>query len=268
MKQLLTDWVWSPMTVKNIVNVKTKGAGDRSKGSGNTTAYQLGIKFTGTAELNYKGCKINYTPGTVAYLPKEETQDIDYTTLIIERGNGVCIFFDSEMPLPNEPQIMQNVTPEVEKLFLKVLDHYVRSDKYSYPDIMAAFYLLLSALNKLNLASNKASATKKRFLPATQYIETNWNCEYIDIENLARLCGMSKKYFRDAFQKSFNMAPIQYFHQQKICNIKNIISNLEYSVSDVAQMSGFADANYFSRFFKKHFGVSPTQYRNYYCKRL
>lgn len=268
MKTLFTDWVWSPMTVKNVANVKTKGAGVKSKGSGNTTLYQLGIKFTGTAVLNYKNHKINFTPGTVAYLPKEKTEDIDYTTVIVERGNGVCIFFESEQALPDEPQILQNVTPEVEKLFLKVLNCYVRPDKYSYPDIMAAFYSLLSQLNKVNLSSGDTVAAKSRFQPAIEHIEKHWYHEYLDIACLALLCGMSKKYFKDAFKKNFGMTPIQYFHQQKIYNIKNIISDLEYSISDVAKMSGFRDANYFSRFFKKHLGISPTQYRNYYCKGL
>lgn len=268
MKQLFTDWAWSPMTVKNVVNVKTKGAGDRSKGTGHTSAYQLGIKFTGTAELNYKKQKIHFSPGTVAYLPKEKTENIDYITVIKKRGNGVCIFFDSEADLPNEPQILENVTPDIEKLFLKLLNCYIHSDKNSYPDVMAAFYSLLAQLNKINLSSKDISTGKIRFKPAIDYIEKNWNSDYLDTDYLALLCGMSKKYFRDSFKKSFDMSPTQYFHQQKVYNINNIISNLEYSVAEIAAMSGFKDANYFSRFFKKHFGVSPSQYRNYYCKLL
>ncbi|MBR1447417.1 MAG: AraC family transcriptional regulator, partial [Prevotella sp.] len=33
-------------------------------------------------------------------------------------------------------------------------------------------------------------------------------------------------------------------------------------VSQVAQASGFSDANYFGRKFKARFGLSPTQYRS------
>ncbi|MBQ8894997.1 MAG: helix-turn-helix transcriptional regulator [Clostridia bacterium] len=256
------------MTVKNVVNVKTKGAGAKSKGSGNTAAYQLGIKFTGSAQLNYKAHKINFTPGTVVYLPKEKTENIDYTTVISEQGNGVCIFFDANQALPDEPQILQNINPEIENAFLRLLDCYVRADKYSYPDIMAAFYSLLSQLNKINLSSGDTVAAKSRFQPAIEHIEKHWDHEYLDITYLSLLCGMSEKYFRDAFKKNFHMAPLQFFHQQKIYNIRNLITNLEYSIADIARMSGFSSANYFSRFFKKHFSISPIQYRNYYCKRL
>ena len=35
----------------------------------------------------------------------------------------------------------------------------------------------------------------------------------------------------------------------------------EYSVTDVAILSGFNDAAYFAREFKKKIGVSPTEYR-------
>lgn len=268
MEALFTNWIWSPMSVRNAVNVKTKGAGYKSRGSGHTTAYQLGIKFTGAAQLNYKDYKIDFTPGTVVYLPKEKTENIDYTTVIAEQGNGVCIFFDAEQALPDEPQIMENVGVEVENAFLKLLDCYVRSDKYSYPDVMAAFYSLLSQLNKINLSLREVVSAKSRFQPVIEHMERSWDQEYLDIAYLASLCGMSEKYFRDSFKKAFNIAPLQFFLELKINNIRCLIADLEYSIAEVSQMSGFSNANYFSRFFKKHFGISPTQYRNYYCKRL
>ena len=119
MKLLFSDWQWGPLTIQNVVNVKTQKSNSVHQSKGNTRSYQLGIKFTGHSTIRYNGYHIEYRSATVVYLPKEETEAIEYTTLTDETGNGVCIFFDSELPLPKEPQILTGVDGDIENAFLK-----------------------------------------------------------------------------------------------------------------------------------------------------
>ena len=265
MKRLFSDWQWSPMRIQNIVSVKTTKSPRVYQNRGNTRACQLGMKFTGHSELHYKGVRIDFGPGTVAYLPKEETEQIDYTTLTKEAGNGVCIFFDSELPLPREPQILTGADSETENAFLRVLHVYNRSDRYCHPELMEAFYALLSKLARVH-SEGAENDREKRLDPALDYMRRHCGDSYIDLSRVADRCGMSEKYFRDSFQKAFGLAPLQYFHRQKVNHIRTLICDLSLSVSEVSHLSGFSDPNYFSRFFRKHFGVSPTEYRKYYCR--
>lgn len=265
MQTLFSDWLWGPMSIQNVVSVKTKIHPRVYQGKGNTHSYQLGIKFTGRSELCYQGFHIDFRPRTVVYLPKEASEEIDYTTVTEEIGNGVCIFFDSQLPLPSEPQMLTGVDSGIEAAFLKVLHCYQHYEPSRYPTLMAEFYALLAGLSDMREISSE-DAEKKRFSVALAYMEKHSKDGYIDLKHMADLCGMSEKYFRDSFQRVFKISPLQYFHRRKTIDIRVLISDLSLSVAEVSLRSGFSDPNYFSRFFKKHFGVSPTEYRNYYCK--
>lgn len=268
MEALFENWQWGPMSIKNIVSVKTQSAGVKIKGRGNTQAYQLGVKFTGATILDYRGNKIDFSEGTAVYLPKEKTQDIDYITTITDQGNGVCIFFDSELPLPGEPQMLKNIGKDCENAFLKLLDIYIHADRHTYPEIMSAFYSLLALLLESGASKLSACDGAFRFKGAIEYMQRHICDEYLDIARAASLCNMGEKHFRDSFKEKLGISPLRYFHKMKINHIKGMLSNAELSVSEVAKMTGFDDANYFSRFFKKHMGVSPSKYREYYCSML
>ena len=254
------------MRVINVVSVRTQTSVRPVKNRGNTESYQLGIKFTGHSELRYRGNIIDFRAGTVAYLPKEETVDIDYTTRTFDSGNGVCIFFDSDVPLPCDPQMLCDANSEIQDAFLQVLHTFIRSDQYCYPDVMAAFYTLLGKLYRQKNVADVSEGVGARFAPAVQYMKDHWNDEYISISALADMVGTTEKYFRDTFKRVYGVSPLKYFHKCKMANIRQLISDMTLTVNDIARMSGFSDANYFSRFFKKHLGISPSEYRNYYCR--
>lgn len=41
-----------------------------------------------------------------------------------------------------------------------------------------------------------------------------------------------------------------------------LIESKEYNISEIAYMTGFNDAHYFSKCFKQAYGISPTEYKN------
>ncbi|MBE6580897.1 MAG: helix-turn-helix domain-containing protein [Ruminococcaceae bacterium] len=268
MNKLFEGWKWGGMSVHNVVSVKTGRAGMRIKGHGNTRSYQLGVKFNGRSQMSYHGVSIDFTPGSALFLPKEETENIDYVTVISEKGSGVCIFFDSELPLPREPQMLRDIGGECENAFLRLLNVYLKGDRQGSPELMAAFYGLLSALFQRSVGETDGERRDTRFDGAIDHMKRHICDAYPNIEHMAKLSGMGEKYFRDSFKISFGISPLQYFHRQKTEYIKLLIADLSLSVAEVAKRGGFSDPNYFSRFFKKHTGVSPRAYRNYYCKKL
>ena len=46
----------------------------------------------------------------------------------------------------------------------------------------------------------------------------------------------------------------------RIKRAKQLMESGEYNVSSVAYMTGFNDPKYFSKCFKKQFGMSPSEY--------
>lgn len=78
---------------------------------------------------------------------------------------------------------------------------------------------------------------------------------------LAELCGVSEVYLRRAFRNAFGVSPAVYMRNKRIAYAKELLLSGEYSVTDVAMLSGFNDTAYFAREFKKATGVSPIAYR-------
>lgn len=93
------------------------------------------------------------------------------------------------------------------------------------------------------------------------YMQSHVTDMYMDFNMLAAESGMSIDHFRHEFKRVYNLSPLQYFHKLKIEFIKKLMHNREYAIGDIAKIMGFDDLNYFSRFFKKHVGISPSEYK-------
>lgn len=157
---------------------------------------------------------------------------------------------------------------EIEKINVndaKIADLFVRLDR-SFNDIslspfiaMQTFYELLYSIQQLISTQEKNNNYNK----VITYIQEHLNDPYINIDELASTCGMTKEYFRHAFKKEFGVPPLQYINNLKGMQIKSLLYK-KYSMSEIATMTGFSSVNYLSRFFKKQFGLTPSEYKNNY----
>lgn len=85
--------------------------------------------------------------------------------------------------------------------------------------------------------------------------------EKITLERLAGMAGLNKSYFSQLFHKETGMPFGDYLEAIRIQNAQRLLRNLNLSMSDIAQMVGFANQNYFTKVFKKQTGLVPSQYR-------
>ena len=95
--------------------------------------------------------------------------------------------------------------------------------------------------------------------PAMDYIHSNYYKENISVTHLASLCGVSTVYLRNLFIKKFALTPIKYINSLKLSRAKELLSSQMYSVSEVCFLCGYNDESYFSREFKKHYGITPKK---------
>lgn len=103
--------------------------------------------------------------------------------------------------------------------------------------------------------------TQIRLKAAIDFIHDEYTKENISIPKLAALCKMSPSMFRLTFTNTMGLAPIKYINNLKISHAKELLSAEDCSVAEASELSGFHDESYFSRAFKKHTGVSPSEYK-------
>ncbi len=97
----------------------------------------------------------------------------------------------------------------------------------------------------------------------TEYIKQNLK-ENMSLKSLSEKACMSTTSFYRFFKRELGMSPIEYILNEKIKCAKNLLRNPTIQINEVCYLSGFEDANYFIRLFKKHEGITPKQYQLLY----
>lgn len=252
-----SDYEWNNIRFIDVFKVTSQKSGSKSFAHGRRDIFQLGLKMSGTADITYNNQKYLFCADSVLYLPKETSPCIDYETLILEQGVSLCIFFDAVGKLPPTPILTQNINSHIRGLFCELHTFYNQNNKDLFA-CMSVFFNILSSLEK----TSKPTLSKTiDFDNIISYMQNHISDTYIDFDMLAKENRISIDHFRHMFKKTYNVSPLQYFHNMKIDYIKTLMHNGKYSVNEIAVLSGFHDLNYFSRFFKKHMGMSPVQYR-------
>lgn len=62
-------------------------------------------------------------------------------------------------------------------------------------------------------------------------------------------------------RKYFNLSPANYINEIRLQNAARLLESSPVQIKEAAFSSGFDDVAYFSRLFKKSFGLSPSEYR-------
>ena len=83
----------------------------------------------------------------------------------------------------------------------------------------------------------------------------------ISIDALARECCLSTGHFSHLFKDIVGMPPHSYIIFLRMEKAKDLLINSPLSIREVGEAVGCPDQNYFSRIFKKHIGLSPSDFR-------
>ncbi|MBE6884886.1 MAG: helix-turn-helix domain-containing protein [Ruminococcaceae bacterium] len=92
------------------------------------------------------------------------------------------------------------------------------------------------------------------------YVEAN--LEYkVDLSMLAQIFHYNEKYLGRLFKKKTGMSFSQYINLRRLNYGQMLLKESSDPVIAISTQSGFNNVTYFNRMFKKHFGVTPTEYR-------
>jgi len=103
-------------------------------------------------------------------------------------------------------------------------------------------------------------AIPSRVLAAQAHLDSRFAAD-ITLESLASFAGMSASYLSAEFRKHIGMPPMRYLLETRLTRAAYLLADVNMSISEVAREVGFRDPLYFSRQFRKRFGLSPRPYR-------
>lgn len=92
---------------------------------------------------------------------------------------------------------------------------------------------------------------------AVEHIHQNLN-KPVSVEILAELVNMSRTSFHEKFKEVMHLPPLQYAKSIKLEKARLFIQNGK-SVSEAGYLVGYNSPAQFSREYKRHFGISPSE---------
>lgn len=115
-------------------------------------------------------------------------------------------------------------------------------------------------LSQLRLAENEPAFQTDPVSRAIRYMEAHYT-EAFELRDLAELLSCSPRQLQRLFKEQLEMGPMEYLIQVRLEQAERLLVNTRATVKEIAEAVGYADFYYFSKAFKKQYGVSPMHYR-------
>ena len=93
------------------------------------------------------------------------------------------------------------------------------------------------------------------------YINENINDEKLNVENLAGELFLSRSKLYRKIKALTGDTANEFIRKVRLEKAKQIIEGTEYTISEICYKVGFSSPSYFTKCFKDHFGVLPTEIR-------
>ncbi|WP_099468657.1 helix-turn-helix transcriptional regulator [Konateibacter massiliensis] len=148
------------------------------------------------------------------------------------------IYEKAQKPVPMGELFIQNL---VSKLWLELFPNI--HDSLSMPE------------------DSKNARTQARLQIMLHFIHEHY-AEKITLEEIANSANISKSEALRCFRFGVWTTPVDYLIQYRLNRAKELLLSTKSSVTEIALETGFENAGYFDRIFKKNFSVTPTKYRH------
>ena len=162
---------------------------------------------------------------------------------------------DREFDLP--PLIRGGVSGEI-RAVLTAVDRMAEKRHLQYAGEQIS-HLLMAILFSLE-DGLQAERVHPLVHKITRYLHNHMG-EKISLRSVAEHCYFSPVYCDSVFKRETGFAVVEYLLKLRIDEAKLLLMQGQFPIAAVGEMVGFSDANYFSRAFRKHTGVSPSAFR-------
>lgn len=104
------------------------------------------------------------------------------------------------------------------------------------------------------------SSDEKLLKKAINIVEANLSDSLFGVEKMAKEIGMSRASLHKKLKSITGFAPSDFIRTIRLKRAANLLRHEADTVSQIGFAVGFEDQSYFSKSFKKQFGVTPSEY--------
>ena len=152
-----------------------------------------------------------------------------------------------------------------ERAMLEKIIHLLHADPARAGERRTQFSLAVGCLIEWSLARaakawRAAPALDARMLKVMRYIADRLGSP-LPHSDLARQAGMSITAFRTLFRGQTGRTPHAYIRAKRVEKAAQLLHTRDYSIKQIAELTGFYDSHHFSRVFHRLQGITPAEFR-------
>ena len=131
-----------------------------------------------------------------------------------------------------------------------------------YADHLGLLLQILSLLarNASTVSGKKLSQSHRSVVSAIKLID-DAPTEPWTLKSLAARVHIEPTYFARLFHAAVGLPPMAYLTRRRLELATTMLRRENHPVGEIGAKAGWLDGNYFSRCFRKHFGMTPSRYR-------
>lgn len=148
-------------------------------------------------------------------------------------------------------------TSQVQRYFERMLDAHVHGN---IPQASVELWRIFLECIKSVSEEYVGNAYVKKLL---EYIQEHY-IEGFDASDVEAACGLSYKYAGALFKKAVGQTIREYQRTLRTRKAKQLLTETDRPITEIAQLCGFSDVFYFSKVFHAQQGCSPSEYRRNY----
>ena len=237
--------------------------------------YQLLYVASGTTHFFFNGREEIVSAGhMVLYQPQqeqhyeyygEEQPEVYWVHFTGKDVKTILKHFD----IPLDKNVFFSGVPSAYQYLFKEMIRELQACRTGYQELLEMYLRQIFILIQRTRQENTPTVStyiQKEMEHARHYFQEHYN-EDIQIKEYAKSRSMSVSWFLRNFKEFVGQPPAQYLLTLRMNNAISLLETTDYNVTEISAIVGYDNALYFSRLFKKHKGVSPTDYRTLFQKK-
>ena len=221
---------------------------------------------------------VNLPQNIISVEPKESSEKPTLTVIGVSPKFLSNFSSDINKMMNEAITLLDDPIMRLEKEELSVVTEYIQLiDKYIHSDFIYAresvshlissiFYLFGSIINKRIIsqkAIEKPASTRHKLL-FEQFLElvTQYHNKERGVGFYADKLCITPKYLSKIVKETSGLSAPQWIDQYVILEAKQMLKHSDLCIKEISDDLNFPNLSFFFKYFKKHTGLTPNQYRN------
>ncbi len=207
-------------------------------------------------DIAYIDNNLDFSP-TEIYINKCNNSNVKNIPIDQKLKNRI-VYSIGDITLPKKIHI--DNTAELIQLLINLTDIFHKKD-FAYEIDLKCGMLNILKMIITNIRSQIAPSRTDdgdNISAVIQHIYDHYG-EDLHFRAIAVIYNYSYSYLRTLFKQRTGKSPNRFLTEVRMKKAEELLKTGKYTISEVANMTGYSDSGYFSRIYKQHFGFPPSK---------